>query len=838
MGSRGGRVRLRVRLLALSRVIPVLAAGAAAVLLGATHGASAVPVAPTSDSTRVEVVVTLPQPALAEAVAADRSLAAAATTEHRLDLRSPTSVSYVRTLARAQRALQARIARAIPSAQVRWHYDVVLDGMAVVVPRSQLARLASLPGATVWPSVRYHSLLDRSVPLIGAPTIWGPTLATAGEGMKIAIIDDGVDQAHPFFSPAGFAYPPGFPKGDRAYTTPKVIVARAFPAPGVVWPNARLPFDPKLSDHATHVAGIAAGDYGTVATPGKARVSGVAPKAWIGNYKVLTVPTADFGLDGNSPEIAAGIEAAVRDGMNVINLSLGEPEIAPSRDVVVRAIDNAAAAGVVTAVAAGNTFDTEGRGSVGSPATAPAAISVAASSNNRDGPPDVIAYFSSSGPTPLSLALKPDVTAPGQGILSSVPPREGTWTLLDGTSMASPHVAGAAALLLQRHPTWTPAQVKSALESTGDPVRDDKGLEVASTREGGGRIDLPRADQPLVFTDPTGISFGLVATGTRTANLQVTDAGGGSGDWSVAFAAQAAEPGVTVTAPPTITVPGTLPVTLTVAGGAPERDLTGFVTLTRGSDVRRVPYWLRVEAPKLSRERHLTLTKPGIYVGNTARGAALVSTYRYPEASPGAGVPTILAGPEQVFRFRLQRPAANLGAVVLSNGVGVRIQPRLVFGDDENRLLGETAYPVDVNPYARYGVPEPVVGAVLPAPGEYDFVFDTTSSNVAGKFTFRFWVNDVTPPTLRVLRATTKGVLLQVSDSGSGVDPRSLKASVDGRTRTIELGNGRALVSAALTPGRHTLVLTASDYQEAKNMENTGPVLPNTRTLRTRFSVR
>ena len=66
--------------------------------------------------------------------------------------------------------------------------------------------------------------------------------------------------------------------------------------------------------------------------------------------------------------------------------------------------------------------------------------------------------------------MKPDVSAPGVDITSSVPPREGTWASFSGTSMASPHVAGAAALLLQRHPDWTVAQVKSALVLTGKPV--------------------------------------------------------------------------------------------------------------------------------------------------------------------------------------------------------------------------------------------------------------------------------------------------------------------------------------------------------------------------------
>src|SRR5205085_7549186 len=131
------------------------------------------------------------------------------------------------------------------------------------------------------------------------------------------IVDDGIDQTHPFFSPAGFAMPRGFPKGQRRYTTAKVIVARAFPPPGLSYANARLPFDPRLSFHGTHVAGIAAGDPQTPARSfqGSPLLNGIAPKAYLGNYKVVTVPTPGVGLDRNSPEIVAGIEAAVRDGM-------------------------------------------------------------------------------------------------------------------------------------------------------------------------------------------------------------------------------------------------------------------------------------------------------------------------------------------------------------------------------------------------------------------------------------------------------------------------------------------------------------------------------------------
>ena len=108
--------------------------------------------------------------------------------------------------------------------------------------------------------------------------------------MKIAILDDGIDQRHPFFDGRNFTMPAGFPKGVTAFTSAKVIVARSFPPASPKYEHASTPFDPLDSGHATHVAGIAAGDSGTNA---RGRIlSGVAPAAYLGNYKVLTIPTA------------------------------------------------------------------------------------------------------------------------------------------------------------------------------------------------------------------------------------------------------------------------------------------------------------------------------------------------------------------------------------------------------------------------------------------------------------------------------------------------------------------------------------------------------------------
>src|SRR2546423_7910686 len=210
-----------------------------------------------------EVVVTLEAPPLAAMVGAGRSLYGR---RNRLDLRAPASVSYLARLAAAQRQLEARITHAVPRAFVRWRYSVVVDGFALVVPTDETALVAGPPGvAGVYPSRRYRPTLDRSPQQIGAPTLWGPALATAGQGVKIGILDDGIDQTHPLFAPAGFTMPPGFPKGQRSYTTAKVIAARAFGPPYVSYRGARVPFDPKLSFHGTHVAGIAAGDPQTAA---------------------------------------------------------------------------------------------------------------------------------------------------------------------------------------------------------------------------------------------------------------------------------------------------------------------------------------------------------------------------------------------------------------------------------------------------------------------------------------------------------------------------------------------------------------------------------------------
>ncbi len=793
-----------IRQLALFLCLILLSASGAAGQ--ARHSATATELA--------HVVVTLGGPALASSRASDTSA----------------------RIGREQDRFEQVLHDAIPSARIHWRYRLVANGVSVVVASADLSRLAGLPGVReVFAPVTYRTLGGPAGGTIGARTLPGLALADAGVGMKIGIIDDGVDQTHEFFDPTGYAMPEGFPKGQVAYTTAKVIVARAFAPPGATYPRARLPVDSVESGHATHVAGIAAGNANTLAEG--SRISGVAPRAFIGNYKALTIPTdAGVGLDGNAPELVAAIEAAVADGMDVINLSLGEPEIEPTKDIVALALDAAADAGVVAVVAAGNDFDGFGFGSISSPGSSVKAITVAAST---DAALPLIGSFSSAGPTPISLRLKPDVTAPGISVLSSVP--DG-WAQLSGTSMASPHVAGAAALLLQRHPDWTPELVKAALMTTARPTADG-GKRAMPNRAGAGLVNVTTADTPRLLPRPASLSFGLLADGaTATSTIDLLDAGGGAGEWTVALDNQTPKAAATLDVPAAVTVPGTLSISVVVSAAATDADLTGAIVLTRGADVRRIPFWGHLSTAVLSGGAHTTIAGPGVFKGNTRGRSARVSAYRYPEVSSGGPVTSSLGGPEQVFRLRLNRPVANFGVVILSRSRSVKVEPRVVVAGDENRLTGYAALPFNLNPYlVDFGQPTLAAGALAPPPGTYDIVFDSPTKAGAGAFTFRVWVNDVTPPTATMSTRTVKRgrpLAILISDKGSGVDPSSLRVTIGGKDASFAIVGGVARIDTSrLKPGRPILRVQISDYQETRNMENVGQILPNTRVLTTRVTI-
>ena len=738
-----------------------------------------------------------------------------------------------RSIATEQRAFRRELASRLPTAEIGWRYRLVANGFSLSLPSSELPRLRALPGVReVLPAGSYAPQLSATPQQIGAPALWGQGLDTAGQGVKIGIIDSGIDSGHPFFDPAGYAMPAGFPKGQERFTTAKVIVARVFAPKSVTAASARVAFWDDDSSHGTHVAGIAAGNADTPAGGGR-RVSGVAPRAYLGNYKVFVATSSGLSPNANSPAIVAAIEAAVADGMNVINFSGGEPEIEPSRDIVARALDAAAAAGVVSVVAAGNDYNDFGAGSVSSPANAEAAIAVGAVEIGSSPTTRTHAEFSSVGPTTISLRLKPDVAAPGVDVLSSVP--GGGWSEFSGTSMAAPHIAGAAALLRQRHPTWTVAQLKSALVQSGVDSVEGRPHAVARS-QGGGVVALVRADRPLLFARPAACPW-LAERGRTTTRASSRGCRRRNRDLAgrlvtrTASRSQARLPRVG---------DRSRRAGVTVSAAAVTGDVDAYIELRRGADIRRIPLWGRVTASALAKHRVATLGRPGVYRSTTASRPALVSRYRYPEAPSGVGVTTTLRGPERVFRFRIAKPVANAGVVITQQRN--RVEPRMVAALDENRLTGYAGLPVNRNPYMEdFHESVLAAGVLSPLPGEYAAVFDSAARGGAGAFTFRYWVNDVKPPVLRLRTRSVvagKPVLVSATDAGAGVYPESIRIAVDGRARSGTLRGGLLSISTAgLSAGTHRLRLRVSDYQESKNTENVARILPNTRWLTATFTI-
>ncbi|MFF3415444.1 S8 family serine peptidase [Streptomyces sp. NPDC002698] len=352
----------------------------------------------------------------------------------------------------------------------------------------------------LWLDGRVKASLKESVPLIGAPEAWKD--GYTGKGVKVAVLDTGIDVNHPDFA--------GVIDGTTSFV----------PGEGVT----------DVNGHGTHVASTIVGSG--AASGGDYK--GVAPGADLFVGKVLG------GAEGYGQDswVMAGMQWAAESGADVVNMSLGDTYPTDGSDPMSQTVDALSEQyGTLFVIAAGNA----GPESVSAPGAAASALTVAATDKQ-----DRLASFSSTGPLAYSGGMKPDIAAPGVDITAArsqdmTDGGEGLYRTLSGTSMATPHVVGAAAVLAQRHPDWTGAQLKEHLMSTA------KGLDggYSPYEVGTGRVDVAAAVRTTVrgtgslffgnYTWPhepsdAAVTKDLTFTNTGSAdvtlNLTLTDDGG------------------------------------------------------------------------------------------------------------------------------------------------------------------------------------------------------------------------------------------------------------------------------------------------------------------------
>jgi minor extracellular serine protease Vpr len=572
----------------------------------------------------------------------------------KIDFSSTTVKSYRAQLNSLRNDFKAWLRSNAPSANVVGEYDISLNAVAVRLNGTPLGTIASAP---LVKSAQYEGLYtpqvtDPDLALINAVQAWNTAggAANAGAGVKVAIVDTGIDITHPCFSEAG--YPAQTQLGNRSFTNNKVIVAKVFNnKAGNKGYSAEA-----VQEHGTHVAGTVACDYLTPATVSGVDIpydmSGVAPKALLGNYNVFPGDVTN----ARSEDILNALDAAYADGFDVANMSLGGNSHGV-QDLLTNAVNDLDQANMVVAVAAGNSgpghYTVESPGSaeraltagastvphfVGAPVTvgghsygaaagdfatvsadltAPLSVVAGATAgslgtacsalpansltgkialisrgactfsikirnaqnagasavlvvNNVAGDPtamgqdgtanqptvpaymlsladrsalitagtaglsttigatkqyflttnaNIMAGFSSQGPTDVDFRVKPDVVAPGVNVLSSIPHQfcatPPCFAFFQGTSMATPHLAGSAAVVIGQHPDWSAAEVRSAIVNTATQgvLKDfQTGASIVADPNivGAGLDNLQAAVGASVGIDPVSVSFGAV----------------------------------------------------------------------------------------------------------------------------------------------------------------------------------------------------------------------------------------------------------------------------------------------------------------------------------------
>jgi len=631
----------------------------------------------------------------------------------KIDFNSNAVKSYRAQLSALRNDYKAWLRANVPQAKVTAEFDISLDAVAVQLNGATLPQVSATP---LVKRAEYEGLYrpiaaDPDLGLIHALDAWaaGGGAANAGAGVKVAIVDTGIDVTHPCFSDAG--YPAQTQLGDKKFTNNKVIAAKVF--------NNKTPSQhytaEALQDHGTHVSGTVACNFDTPATVDGVAIpygiSGVAPRALLGNYNVFPGQV----LDARSEDILNALDAAYADGFDVANMSLGGGTHG-IQDLLTVAVDNLDQADMVVAVAAGNSgpglFTVESPGSaaralaagassvphfVGAPVTASGATYGAATgdfavvstdltstlhavtgstngldnacgalpagslsgqialvsrgvcafsvkirnaqaagaaavlvANNVAGDPsamatdgtpdqpttpaymvsrddgsallavngaattigatlryflttnaDIMAGFSSQGPTDVDFRVKPDAVAPGVNVLSSIPhafcDTPPCFAFFQGTSMATPHLAGSAAVVRGQHPDWSAADVRSAIVNTAD--RDVlKNFSTAAPESnvniiGAGRENLASAVGAAAALDPVSVSFGAVPSGSgqvKSFGVTLRNISNTAASWQVAVTPGDASVAYDVSPKSVTLAPGeSRLVTVTMTAGRP-----------------------------------------------------------------------------------------------------------------------------------------------------------------------------------------------------------------------------------------------------------------------------
>lgn len=564
-------------------------------------------------------------------------------------------------IATYDRAVTARSAPRTPRGAAR---DLVLesiDGVALDASKKKADDFwADVDGGgqvkKLWLDAKVRATLDRSTRQVHAPEAWAA--GYDGKGTKVAVLDTGVDAEHPDL------------KG-------RIAASRNF--------TDSADAD-DLDGHGTHTTSTVGG----TGAASDGRNKGVAPGADLLNGKVLN----DYGY-GETSWIIAGMQWAVDQGADVVSMSLGNPERTDCSDPMAQATEELARAGADTlfVIAAGNTGP--GDNTVSSPGCAPSVLTVGAV--DRD---DSTANFSSRGPVHGSHTLKPEITAPGVAISAAAAGGRGVhaYRSMSGTSMATPHVAGAAALLKQRHPDWSAQRIKAALVSSADA---DIPGDVRET--GGGRLDVKAAvDQTVLGTsavqagtfawpqdpsDRTTVSVPYTNTTDSTVELRLSVVGVTGNDGSTVRSpiARLGAGSVRVPAGETVRVPLRVDPTATLKR-AQYGDITGRVLATANGVTVSTPFSLYVQPETVTLRVKLVDR-----LGKPATGASSVDLIGTDDASgerrfnDGASDQTYRIRPGSYFLSSFITTPETEGTLI--NSLSYLARPQLEIRDDTTVVL-------------------------------------------------------------------------------------------------------------------------------------------------------